>query len=167
MQLLNSLSTRIRAEKHESTISLWSPPMFVTDAEEEKKNTWGCLMMTTSWISADFFFKDTSRVLFFLSSLCSEPASWSKGSFWRIFFEGQLKSRHFTVFAHVLSISQISQVSIVGVNFAKFLFFKTPPPRPHHSPNRLTDWFFFRWHCNSLIQQSVYLMVCGLLTALY
>ena len=30
--------------------------------------------------------------------------------------------------------------------------------------NRLV---FLRWHCNSLIQQSVYLVVCGLLTALY
>lgn len=58
--------------------------------------------------------------------------------------------------------------SIGGVKFAIFfLFFFLVFCILSPIPSRIMFWFSSRWHCNSLIQQSVYLMVCGLLTALY
>lgn len=57
-------------------------------------------------------------------------------------FYQQLKSNHFTVFAHVLSVVQVSQDSIGRVSLAHFFFwFSVCFSFLNPSPDRIADWF--------------------------
>lgn len=67
------------------------------------------------------------------------------------------RSVHFVPFPKSVLVG----LFLPNYSFLLCLFFSFSKPRQN---NRLV---FLRWHCNSLIQQSVYLVVCGLLTALY